>query len=238
MPIHDWTRVDAGLFHHFHLRWIGSICDALNTGGLPEGFYALAEQVAKGPVPDVLTLHLGETGDAATGGVALATAPPKTRFTVQAEEEVYVRKASRIAIRHKLGDVIAIIEIVSPGNKSSKHALRSFVEKAVEVLDQGIHLLVVDLFPPSKRDPQGIHKAVWDEIVDKPFELPADKKLTLASYSAGVPKTAFVEPVAVGDQLPDMPLFLEPDIYVPTPLEATYAETWRTFPKPLKRWLE
>src|SRR5436190_13931760 len=110
MPIHDWTRVNAALFHHFHLRWIGSICDALNTGGLPEGFYALAEQVAKSPIPDVLTLHLGETGDAATGGVALATAPPKTRFTVQAEEEVYVRKASRIAIRHKLGDVIAIVE--------------------------------------------------------------------------------------------------------------------------------
>lgn len=238
MPLHDWTRVDAGLFHHFHLQWIGSICDALNMGGLPEGFYALAEQVAKGPVPDVLALHLGESGDETTGGLALATAPPKTRFTVRAEEDIYVRKANRIAIKHQLGDVIAIVEIVSPGNKSSKNALKMFVKKANEYLDQGIHLLVVDLFPPSRRDPQGIHKAIWDEIVDTPFELPTEKRLTLASYSAGIPKTAYVEPVAVGDPLPDMPLFLEPESYVPAQLEATYMETWRTFPKPLKRLLE
>lgn len=79
---------------------------------------------------------------------------------------------------------------------------------------------------------------LWDGIVDTPFELPADKRLTLASYSAGIPKTAFVEPIAVGDSLPDMPLFLEPERYVPAPLEATYTETWKTFPKPLKRLLE
>jgi hypothetical protein len=29
MPIHDWTRVDAGLFHHFRHRWIDALCDAL-----------------------------------------------------------------------------------------------------------------------------------------------------------------------------------------------------------------
>jgi hypothetical protein len=238
MPIHDWTRVEAGLFHHFHLRWIGSICDALNMGGLPEGLYALAEQVAKGPVPDVLTLNLSEPDEDFTGGLALATMPPKTRFTVRAEEDIYARKANRITIRHKRGEVISILEIVSPGNKSSKHALRAFVEKAATILEQEIHLLVIDLFPPTKRDPHGIHKAIWDEIVDEPFQLPADKPLTLASYSAGIPKTAYVEPVAVGDRLHDMPLFLEPEVYVPTPLEATYEETWRTFPKPLKRLLE
>jgi hypothetical protein len=25
MPIHDWTRVDAGIFHHFHQQWIVAI---------------------------------------------------------------------------------------------------------------------------------------------------------------------------------------------------------------------
>ena len=60
--------------------------------------------------------------------------------------------------------MVAIIEIVSPGNKHSKDALRKFVSKAVEFLDQGVHLLIVDLFPPTKRDPNGIHRAIWDEI--------------------------------------------------------------------------
>jgi hypothetical protein len=30
MPIHDWTRVDAGIFHHFHQSWIPEISRALN----------------------------------------------------------------------------------------------------------------------------------------------------------------------------------------------------------------
>jgi hypothetical protein len=34
---------------------------------------------------------------------------------------------------------------------------------------------------PSARDPLGIHKAIWDEIQDQPFDLPPDKPLTLAA---------------------------------------------------------
>ncbi len=48
MPIHDWTRVGAGLFHAFHQRWIGALCDALNTGALPPDYFALPEQNIKG----------------------------------------------------------------------------------------------------------------------------------------------------------------------------------------------
>ena len=31
MPIHDWSHVPAGLFHHFHQHWAVSICDTLNA---------------------------------------------------------------------------------------------------------------------------------------------------------------------------------------------------------------
>jgi hypothetical protein len=243
MPIHDWTLVEAGLFHHFHQRWIGSLSDALNTGALPPGFFALAEQSIKGPVPDVLTLKVSpepEGIEDEAGGVAVATAPPLTKFIHQAEPDLYAHKANRITVRHKhrRGQIIAVVEIVSPGNKNSTNALHSFVEESVELLRQGIHLLIVDLFPPSKRDPAGIHKAIWDEINDEPFSLPAKKPLTLAAYSAGYPTTAYIEPVGVGDSLPDMALFLTPDHYVPTPLEETYRAAWAVFPKALKPELE
>ena len=137
-----------------------------------------------------------------------------------------MRKADRIAVRHRHGHVVAVVEIVSPGNKASTSELRTFVEKTSDLIMQGIHLLVIDLFPPSKRDPQGIHKAIWDEFVEEDFELPADKPLTLAAYDAGPPPVAYVEPIAVGDALPDMPIFLKPDFYVPAPLEETYRTTW------------
>ena len=57
MPIHDWTRVGAGIFHHFHHEWISAISRALNAGLLPPDYYALAEQVAGGRGPDVLALE-------------------------------------------------------------------------------------------------------------------------------------------------------------------------------------
>ena len=38
----------------------------------------------------------------------------------------------------------------------------------VVLLRQGINLLVPDLFPLC-RDPQGIHKAIWDEIEEASF---------------------------------------------------------------------
>ena len=50
-------------------------------------------------------------------------------------------------IRHASGDrIIALIELVSPGNKATKFALRTFVDKAAECLSRGYHLLIVDLF--------------------------------------------------------------------------------------------
>jgi hypothetical protein len=55
--------------------------------------------------------------------------------------------------------------------------------------------------------------------------------LTLAAYDAGPPVAAYVEPVAVGDLLIDMPLFLAPDWYVSVPLEATYQAAYRGTPR-------
>lgn len=242
MPIHDWTRVNPGIFHHFHHGWTAAIANVLNRGTLPPGYFALAEQIVGGPIPDVLTLHLTKPASPMpperNGGMGVAVHPPKTRFIQKSAEERYARKANRIVVRHESGRVVAVLEIVSPGNKDSKNALRTFVEKAVGFLEEGVHLLIIDLFPPTTRDPQGIHKAIWDEIHEAPFELPPDKKRTLVSYSAGPEKTAYIEPVGVGDALPDMPLFLEAERYIPLGLEETYCTTWDAFPGALKGELE
>ena len=241
MPIHDWSRVDDGLFHYFHQAWTIEISYCLNAGKLPPGYLALADQFAGGLIPDVVTLQQEETAAGLLGsdeGIAVATAPPKARYVTSVESDAYASRANRIVIQHRLGRVVAVIEIVSPGNKSGQHALRTFVEKAAQFLRNGIHLLVVDLFPPSPRDPQGIHKAIWDEFRDEPFELPADRPLTVASYCAGELKTAYVDPVAVGSVLPSSPIFLTPDTYVPAPLEETYQTTWEKCPRAMKEVVE
>src|SRR5437868_6110314 len=135
MPMHDWTRVEAGIFHALHHRWISAISDLLNTGKLPADYYALPEQVAAGFGPDVLTLQ-GQPSDegASADGTTTATllqSRPRTRFTAQTEAEFYRRKKSSLVVRHVSGDrIVAMIEIVSPGNKSNQHAFRAFVNKA------------------------------------------------------------------------------------------------------------
>jgi hypothetical protein len=239
MPVHDWKRVKAGIFHDFHHAWIEEIKRALNGGLLPEGYYAMAEQQAAGFGPDVLTLQ----GRASEGqpsnqgnGRPLVLTRPNTRFVAESDAEFYRRKKSSVVIRHISGDrMVAMIEIVSPGNKASRKAFRAFVDKACELLEYKIHLLLIDLFPPTKRDPNSIHAAIWEEVKDEPFELLADKPLTLVAYESALTTKAYIEPVAVGDSLPDMPLFLEPEAHVPVPLEATYQAAWAALPR---RWRE
>ena len=195
MSVHDWSRVDQGIFHDFHQSWTIELRNALNRETLPKGSVALIE------------------------------------FD---QSNQYASKANRISIQHPLGRVVAVVEIVSPGNKSSVHAVRTFVEKARELLMDGINLLVVDLFPPTVRDPQGIHKEIWDQISEEPFALPSDKPLTIAAYSAGEPKQAYVEPICVGDPLPPLPIFLSESTYIPAPLEASYQTTWDKCPQPVR----
>ncbi len=244
MPIHDWTRVKAGIFHDFHHTWITEIKRVLNSGLLPKEYYALAEQQAAGFGPDVLTLQTDEPNPdrPAAGHSSTATlARPKARFTSETDAEFYRRKKSSIVIRHVSDDrIVAMLEIVSPGNKAARNAFREFLDKVCDLLEHKIHLLIVDLLPPSRRrDPKGIHAAIWQELVDEgDFTPPADKPLTMVAYESALVVKAFVEPVAVGDILPTMPLILEPGGAVLVPLEETYQAAWDAVPRRWQRVLE
>ena len=58
MPIHDWPRGSFGTFHNFHQGWMIALRDALNAGRLPEGYFAMAEQVIGRPEADVVALEI------------------------------------------------------------------------------------------------------------------------------------------------------------------------------------
>ena len=234
MPIHDWTRVPAGLFHHFHQDWTIEIARALNRGRLPKGVAALVEQRAAPREADVLAIERQDEAPAhGTGRRRRRPATSRGADRPPHQGDLF-RRASRIVVKHHLGRIIAVIEIVSAGNKDSRAALRDFVEKTIDFLQAGIHVLIVDLFPPTPRDPFGIHKVVWDEFVEEDFAFPPGKDRILASYETGLDRTAYVEPVAVGDAMPDMPLFLTNDLHVLTPLEATYQATWDASPEEMR----
>jgi hypothetical protein len=83
-----------------------------------------------------------------------------------------------------------------------------------------------------RNEPQGVHAAIWSEMIDYDFHLPNGKTRTLASYSCGAVTRAFVEAVLVGDALPEMPLFLKAESYVQVPLETTYQLAFDEVPMP------
>jgi hypothetical protein len=246
MPVHDWNRVDAGIFHAFHHDWITEISRALNRGLLPAEYYALPEQFAAGFGPDVLTLQEQDNSESPPSpglvpgvGGGLRLAPPKLKPVAETDMAFYRRKQKSVTVRHVSGDrIVAMVELVSPGNKASRNQIRSFVQKAAQLLEHGIHLLVVDLFPPGPRDPQGIHGAIWEEVTGQEYALPTDNPLTLASYECGLALRAYVVHFAVGSALADMPLFLEPDQAIDVPLEATYNATFAEVPARWRRVLE
>jgi hypothetical protein len=234
MAVHDWTRVEPGTFHAFHTAWITHLSEALNGGVLPAGYYALPEQHGGRLIADVLTLHVPAGAvplpSAGEGGVAVAEAPPRVRVKLSPSP---VARGSRrtLTIRHVSGhQVIALVEIVSSANKDRAAHVADFADKAETALWHGIHVLLVDLFPPGRHDPQGMHAAIWERFDDEPYRLPPDELLTLASYVAGPCPEAYLEHLAVGADLPEMPLFLTSDRYVNVPLEATYAAAYRGLP--------
>jgi hypothetical protein len=242
MPVHDWTRVDAGVFHDFHVGWIPAMRTALNDGLLPEGYYAMAEQHAGRSIADALTLHAGVAPRGPlplplppapdTGGVAVAEAAPRTRRRHTVEPAALSRRRS-LAIRHVSGHrLVALVEIVSPANKDRARHVEEFTDKVLSALNVGVHVLLVDLFPPGPRDPDGLHGILLRQLEDSDerYPLPDGEPLTLASYAAGLPVEVYLEHVAVGAALPEMPLFLRPDRYINVPLEPTYQAAFRGLP--------
>jgi hypothetical protein len=239
MPLHDWSRIPSGLFHHFHQDWSIEITRTLNRGRLPKGLSALVEQRAGPKEPDILTIeeYAGQPSAVGEGGLATRERPV-TRIVRRTTRQIYATRANRIVVRHHLGRIVAVIEIVSPGNKDSRAALRDFVDKTIDFLRKGIHVLVVDVFPPSPVAPFGVHKAIWDEILVEDFTFPDGKDRLLVSYDAGAEKIAYIETIGVGDALPDMPLMLIGDLNVKVPLESTYQTTWQLSPESYRHAVE
>lgn len=244
MPMHDWTRVSAGTYHSFHNSWIANLQEALNRGTLPDPYYAMGEQRSGDFGPDILTLNSEPDSDEfefdavssgpgdESGGTAVLTAekaPPHVHLTQEAGKDVdfYLSKQRSLAIRHADGDrVIALIEIVSRANRHSLDALNDFADKVVAALKDGIHVLVIDPFPPGPHDRHGIHGFIWTRMLAGDYTAPEDRSLTMVAYCARKPIKAWIEPIAVGTTLIDMPIFLTREHYVNVPLEQTYQRSW------------
>ena len=106
MPIHDWRRGIAGTFHDFHYAWITEMWTSFNSGLLPDGYYALAEQVAGRPHPAVQSdrtalerERANDERERADAAIALADAERKRANSERDRADVEREPAERLAER-------------------------------------------------------------------------------------------------------------------------------------------
>jgi hypothetical protein len=97
------------------------------------------------------------------------------------------------------------------------------------LLAAGIHLTIVDVHPPTRRDPKGVHPVIWGGAA-RNYHFDAGQPLTCVSYVAGLQPAAFVKSTSVGDRLPDVAIYLTPEKHVLVPLESTYLAAYAEVP--------
>jgi hypothetical protein len=127
MPMHDWTKVEDVVYHDFHTSWIVECARAINRR-LPKGYCDLKEKSLGMLIADVIAMR--DRGafpsDSGQGSTAMLAKPRTFQATDQISYSPGFRQR-RIAIRHELLErVVAIVELVSPGNKASEEKFRMF----------------------------------------------------------------------------------------------------------------
>lgn len=230
MPLHDWTRVKAGLFHHFHNMWLGYLVDALNDGRLPGGYFAVTDQRVGIHIPDISAAGpVRGTGDRGAPG-------PRPRADRTATLAIRRPVARRRVVVVDGDAVVAAIEIVSPGNKDGPKNAAEFAAKAADVIAAGVHLAVVDVLPPGPADPGGMHPLICRKlrVRNTAGEPPPDRPISLVGYDASRPVEAYLSYTGVGQPLPPVPLFLHGEVYVDLPLEETYTTGYTRLPAAIK----
>lgn len=239
MPLLDHFHPPLSQARHwedFHNGWAYEIKRALNRRVLPPGYYAEAQvHIGSRVEVDVATFeraapeHSGVSGN---GGIAVAVetwSPPTTALIMPAvfPDEIEVQ------VIHTLGGphLVGAIELVSPGNKDRREACRAFAAKCASYLQQGVGLVIIDVVTERLAN---LHNELID-LLEQPqtFRFAEETPLYAASYRPSRQASAdqielWLNPLAVGQVLPTVPLALRGGPTVPVELEATYTEVLST----------
>jgi hypothetical protein len=205
----------------------------LNQGVLPEGYYAVPLVDRDGPIEiDVATLREQQAPGLASGGggVELRTwAAPAPALAVAVD--LATVDGVEVQVFADDGDprLAAAVELLSPRNKDRPAARQAFAVKCVGYLQQGSSVVVVDTVTTRRADLNGTILSLLGVDIGA-------AALPLASLSAVSYRAVGCEeesqqlevwpaPLALGQALLTLPLWIASDFSVPLDLEASYQMT-------------
>ncbi|MBX9622610.1 MAG: DUF4058 domain-containing protein [Gemmataceae bacterium] len=222
MPLLDHFRPPLGNrlggWHSFHNSWATYISAQINDR-LPAGYYAAAN-LLHGIEVDVAAFADDPPAPADAGW----TPPPPQASSPLALSGGVVE----IGIFSQSGGptLAGAVELVSPSNKDRPATRDAFVSKCAAYVQAGVGLVVVDVVTEYTAD---LHAELLARLGTS---VPGAGRLFAAAYRPVERDGASVldrwhEPLAVGGDLPTLPLWLRGGLCVPVELRATYDRTCR-----------
>jgi hypothetical protein len=229
-PLEDQYPWDS-----LHSNWATRIADAVNDL-LPPGFLA-AEHTHVGThlEIDVASFALqplrsdGQANGPATATLTAGTwAPPAPPYTMPAvfpdafEVRVFATTGGRT--------LVGAIELISPANKDRASERLAFATKCASYLHQGVSLILIDIVTSRRAN---LHNDLMRLMQAAPsYQLSQEVTLYAVAYRPVLrgdrPEIDFWPATcAVGAPLPQLPLRLTGDLFVPVDFEASYLEACR-----------
>jgi hypothetical protein len=203
-------------WHSFHNSWATYLSSQLNVL-LPAGYFAEAN-VQFGVEIDVAGLQ--EPGaPAPTGWLPQA---PQSSHPIELSGEVV-----EISIFSQSGgpQLAGAIELVSPSNKDRPAHREAFVSKCVTYLQAGVGLVIVDVVTERRAD-------LYRDLLLRPgVSDPGPGSALSGSAFRPVERDGigvldvWREPMALGQALPTLPLWLRGGLCLPVELETAYERT-------------
>ncbi len=230
MPLLDHFNPPLSRTHpwrSFHGAWAAAMARLLNQGILPPGYYAVPLVDFDGPVEiDVAALreHGATVAEGEAGAPQPWTAPAPGAAVVV---EMPAVDAVEVQVFADDGDprLTAAVELLSPRNKDRPQARRTFAVKCVGYLQQGSSVVVVDTVTTRRAD---LHGEILSLLGVASGAVATPAGLSAVSYRApgreGDEQQLHLwpEPLALGEPLPTLPLWIATDFSVPLDLEASY----------------
>ena len=238
MPLRDHFRSpldDRHSWDSLHGTWPVMMLVKLNLH--------LPQRTIAGP-----TIHLGSpieidlaemeqsrsawSDDEDAGGVALTTyAPARAKLTVEASMDDLDTYELRVFDLHRGRRLVAAVEIVSPSNKDRPEHRAYFTTKVASLLKQQVCVTIVDIVTTIDFNLYAELLTLLERsdpaLTDFPSKTYAVTLRTRSEQKLSL-LDAWYYPLAFGQALPTMPLWLTPTLAIPLELEDSYEDACRT----------
>jgi hypothetical protein len=239
MPLRDHFRPPVSKcasWEGFHGQWPAMIVQHLNLV-LPDGYMA-EPRVHLGPYFEIDVTAFeraqpqAETVAAGDGGGIATTLWSATQPLLDVEADWPDQYEYEVLVFDQQRDrrLVAAVELVSPANKDRPESRRALVTKCAALLRQGVGITLVDLVTVRRFN---LYAELLDWIGQHDPALGNEPPATYAA-SLRFQKQAersrlqtWAYPLAVGQPLPTLPLWLSADRSVPLDLEASYEDACR-----------